>query len=130
MTDDTVLDQLDAAVSTLRQKAHSTNARLACVDAELAALYKLTDTLAAPRPRESEYARCLFCDADYGLPSQPRAYDKITAACGCTGVGWKCADGYPPSYGGFKNHGCNSLQQTPLPKCYKCNERQRLYSYV
>lgn len=106
------LDQLDAALCTWRK---AVNARTAQITAELAALSLLLED----KP-PSHYERCLFCDAEYGLNDSRTNYDMITAACGCNGVGWKCAAANHPQDDDFKCFGCNSLNQKPFPKCYKC----------
>ncbi len=116
-TDDTVLDQLDAAVSTLRLTARITNARVAQVNAELAALLVQPVFL---------YQCCLFCAGDYGFSNghTVRAYDTIRAACGCEGVGKKCAEGMLGN-NMFRCYGCSAFNKHALPKCYTCNERQK-----
>lgn len=113
--DAALLDQLDAAVSTLRLTARITNARVAQVDAALAAL------LPASAPAVV-YQRCLFCNSKYGCPNDTYSYEIVRAACGCEGVGQRCVDGIPDA-GDFKSSGCNTRAKPTLPKCYACNQR-------
>ncbi len=118
-TDDTVLDELEVALSVLHQTAQVVDARRTQAKAELLDLLMCTGV----EPTSTNYERCLFCNYEYGYTKDAsKSYDTITAVCGCEGIGWKCAiDGekhHPKSC--FKCFGCSMDNQNPPPACYKC----------
>lgn len=110
-----VLDRFHAALLIWHEREREAHAQRVGMKAELAALL----AVGTPERAPPSYARCLFCNHEYGYEGRGR-YEAISAPCGCKGIGWKCSIG--ESYhidNEFKCFGCGEHY---MQKCYSCRQ--------